>query len=51
MVGFYMVDGEEWKDKLFPGNKSHITAQFVNEQMIFVNFGVVEVPEWPVFSP
>jgi hypothetical protein len=45
-----MVNGEEWKNKLVPGKQYHITARFVNEEMIFVDFGVVGVPEWPVFS-
>lgn len=44
-----MVNAAEWKDKLVPGKKYHITARFVNELMIFVNFGVVGVPEFPVF--
>ena len=45
-----MVNGDEWKDKLVPGKKYHITGQFVNEAMIFVDFGVVGIPEFPVFA-
>jgi hypothetical protein len=45
-----MVNGNEWKDKLIPGKRYHITARFVNELIIFVDFGVVGVPEFPVFS-
>ena len=45
-----MVNGEEWKDTLVPGKKYHITARFVKDKMIFVDFGVVGVPEFPVFS-
>jgi hypothetical protein len=29
----------------------HITARFVNDEMIFVDFDVVGVPEFPVFFP
>ena len=32
------------------GQKYHITARFVHEQMIFSDFGVVGVPEFLVFS-
>jgi hypothetical protein len=45
-----MVDGHEWNDKLVPGKKYHGTARFVNEQIIFVDLGVVGVPEFSVFS-
>jgi hypothetical protein len=45
-----MINGDEWKDKLIPGKKYHIVARFIDEDMIFVDFGVVGVPEWPVFS-
>ena len=45
-----MINGDEWKDKLIPGKKYHIVARFIDDDMIFVAFGVVGVPEWPVFS-
>ena len=45
-----MVNGDEWKDKLVPGKKYHITGRFVNEELIFVDFGVVGIPEFPVFA-
>jgi len=44
-----MVNGHEWKDKLIPGKKYYIKVRFVYEQMIFVDFGVLGVPEFPVF--
>lgn len=45
-----MVNGEEWKDKLVPGQKYHIVARFTDYDMIFVKMGVVGIPEYPVFS-
>jgi len=45
-----MVDGDEWKDKRVPGKTYHITARFVNEYMKFIDFCVVGIPEYPVFS-
>ena len=45
-----MINGDEWKNKLVPGKKYHIVGRCIDEDMIFVAFGVVGVPEWPVFS-
>jgi hypothetical protein len=44
-----MINGDEWKDKLVPGKKYHIVARFIDEDMIFVAFGVVGIPEWPSY--
>jgi hypothetical protein len=45
-----MVNGDEWKDKLVEGNKYHIVARFIDDDVIFVKMGVVGIPEYPVFS-
>ena len=38
------------EDKLVPGQKYHIVPRFTDDDMIFVNMGVVGIPEYPVFS-
>jgi len=45
-----MIKGDDWKDKLVPGQKYYIIARFIDDDVIFVKMGVVGIPEYPVFS-